>query len=118
MSKEFDDILNPPKTAQGQGDDIISADNITATLTISRAELTRAMQKLHQLTGQDRLHNAFNLIWYKKMDIATAETMGMITTLYRCAKDGTVKPPVDLDEFYRETNGLNTAPPSGIKPSM
>ena len=116
MNREYDDILNPPKTAQGQGDDIISADNITATLMISRQELTRAMQKLHQLTGQDRLHNAFNLIWYKKMDIATAEQMGTITTLYRCALDGTVKPPVDLDDYYRQVNGLNNT--TGFKPSL
>ncbi len=118
MSKEFDDILNPPKPAQGQGDDIISADNITATLTITKQELTRAMKKLHELTNADKLHQAFNLVWYKKMDIATAEQMGMITTLYRCAKDGSVRPPVDLDDYYRETNGLNTAPPSGNKPGL
>ena len=122
---EYDDVLKPKPALKQQGgespterDDIISADNITATLKISRQELIRAMKKLHELTNADRLHQAFNLIWYKKMDIATAEQMGMITTLYRCSLDGTVKPPVDLSEFYREVNGLNNTTGTGLKPSL
>ena len=122
MNREFDDILNPPKPAQGQGDDIISADNITATLRISRQELTRAMKKLHDLTKADKLHQAFNLVWYKLegTDRSTAEQMGLLTTLYRCSLDGTVKPPVDLSEFYREVNGLsnNNTTGTGLKPSL
>ncbi len=136
--KEYDDILNPKKQqggespkvpmshGEGQGgterDDIITADNITATLKISRQELERAMKKLHTLTGADKLHQAFNLVWYKLegTDRSTAEQMGMITTLYRCAKDGSVRPPVDLDDYYREVNGLsnNNTTGTGLKPSL
>jgi hypothetical protein len=112
---EYDDILNPPKT---QGD-VFEANNITATLTISRAELTDAMKKMYELTNADKFSTAANLVWYKfdpAKDKRTAEQMSMLTMLYRCAKDGSVRPPVDLDEFYQQVNGINTG--TGIKPGM
>jgi hypothetical protein len=97
--------------------DEFTADNITATLKISRQELTEAMQTLHKLTNADKFSTAVNLVWYKfdPKDRQTNEQMSMITTLYRCTLDGTVKPPVDLDEYYEQVNGLSN---NNIKPSI
>jgi hypothetical protein len=114
---EYDDVLHPENKLKAE-DDEFTADNITATLKISRQELTDAMQTLHKLTNADKFSTAVNLVWYKidPKDRQTNEQMSMITTLYRCTLDGTVKPPVDLDEYYREVNGLSNT--TGNKPNM
>jgi hypothetical protein len=114
---DYDDVLHPKNKLKAE-DDEFTADNITATLKISRQELTDAMETLHKLTNADKFSNAVNLVWYKfdpNKDKRIADMASMITTLYRCALDGTVKPPVDLNEFYREVNGLSN---NNMKPSI
>lgn len=116
---EFDDVLKPKnmlKREQAQGGespterDEFTADNITATLTISRAELTEAMNRLYILTNADKFSTAANLVWYKfdpTKDKRIADQMAMLTTLHRCELDGTIKPPVSLNDYYREVNNLD-----------
>jgi hypothetical protein len=121
MTAEYNDILTPPKKSLKHGDDTIEVDNITATLKISRQELTDAMKRLYELTNADKFSIAANLVWYKfdpGKDKRTADMVSMITTLYRCAKDGSIKPPVDLDEFYAEVNNLTRGGSAGMNPSM
>jgi hypothetical protein len=118
----YDYVLKPKNMLKQQGgDDTFEADNITATLKISRQELTDALRTMYDLTNADKFSTATNLVWYKfdpAKDKKTAEQMSMIAMLYRCELDGTIRPPVSLSDFYQQVNGLNNNTGTGLKPSL
>ncbi len=74
-------------------------------IVLPRAVIEGAVRKLIEVTGARDYHDAMELVWFKsdpKSDPGTRESVSMLLTLYRSARDGNVRPPISLEDLYAE----------------
>ncbi len=74
-------------------------------LVLPRTLIDEAAGKLMDITGTPDFHDAMELVWFKadpENDPGVREMVSMLLTLYRCSRDGNVRPPVDLEALYAE----------------
>lgn len=74
-------------------------------IVLPRTLIDEATGKLIDITGTPDFHDAMELVWFKadpENGPAVRELVSMLLTLYRCSRDGNVRPPVDLEALYAE----------------
>ncbi|MHB8109898.1 MAG: hypothetical protein ACYDHW_07685 [Syntrophorhabdaceae bacterium] len=72
-------------------------------IVIPRKQIEDAIRKLAETTNVPDFRDAMELAWFKfdpNIDTAMRDMMSMLLTLDRCAMDGNVKPPLNLEKLY------------------
>jgi len=73
---------------------------------LTRSMIEKAAGQLARATNTPGFHDAMELVWFKfdhNVNKEMRDCVSMLLTLYRCALDGNVRPPLDLEEIYERT---------------
>lgn len=92
------------KKAVETGTQITVGAGLTAVL-VPTSELYNSLITLHMLTGAKTFSDAVEVVWFKfdpRKDRQARERCSLLTTVWRAARDGNVKPPFDLEEEYEK----------------
>ncbi len=69
--------------------------------------IEKALEQLARATNAQGFQDAMELVWFKfdpGADKGMRDCVSMLLTLYRCALDGNVRPPLDLEDLYERTH--------------
>jgi len=80
----------------------IVVDNGYVTLKVRVSDIVTALETVWRRTGIRALVSAMEMMHFYAGSQQEKEHLGLLITLFRCWKDGNVKPPIDMDRVYGE----------------
>ena len=74
--------------------------NTYLNLKVRLSEIIKAVRIVKERTGAKNISTAIELVFFAGLPQDEMESVSLLVTLIRCIKDGSVAPPVDMEELY------------------
>jgi hypothetical protein len=78
----------------------ITVRNAYLNLKVPIADIVNAVETLKRRTRANTITTAIELTFFASPPDDERERIGLLITIIRCIKDGSVAPPFDIDKLY------------------
>jgi hypothetical protein len=82
------------------GDEEITVHNTYLNLKVRVSEIVNAVEILKRRTRANNISTAIELTFFASLPTDEMESVGLLITIIRCVKDGSVAPPFDIEKLY------------------